>query len=133
MGILYTLNTPGIAAAAVYSSPEPYSDMLDPCPQTPFGNNLVPIMTVHNHCDIAGICSTGGEGFRERMAEHMPQVEYRGVLIDESQTEVAACDASCSYSGDPIELATRGSLRHLTWPYLWNDAFFEFLRERPLP
>lgn len=131
--LIYTLNTPGIAAAAVYSSPEPFSDLLDPCAQPPFGNNLRPVMTVHNHCDIAGICQTGAEGFRNRMQQFMPQVEYKSVLIDETQEEIAACDATCSYSGDPMELMTRGSFRHLTWPYAWNEAFFEFLRNRPLP
>ncbi|MFP5307897.1 MAG: hypothetical protein ACLGI7_19015, partial [Gammaproteobacteria bacterium] len=98
-----------------------------------FGNNLRPVMTVHNQCDIAGICQTGAEGFRQKMAQHMPGVEYRSVIIDELQAEVESCNAACSYSGDPLELATPGSLRHLTWPYLWNEALFEFLRERPLP
>ena len=130
--LLYTLNTPGIAAAAVYSSPEPFSDLLDPCAQPPFGDNLRPLMTVHNQCDIAGICTTGAEGFQRKLAETMPGLEYRRVIIDEAQAEVAACDAACTYGGDPAELMNRGSLRHLTWPYLWNEAMFEFLRERPL-
>ncbi len=131
--ILYGLNTPGIAAVAAYSSPHPYSDLLDPCAQPPFGDNFLPVMTVHNHCDIAGICLTGAEGFAAEMAQHMPQVEYRSVIINELQQQVAACDRSCSYSGDPMELATPGAPRHLLWPYQWSGSLFAFLRERPLP
>jgi poly(3-hydroxybutyrate) depolymerase len=133
MAILYTLNTPGVAAAAVYSSPEPFSDLFDPCWQPPFGNNLRPIMTVHNHCDIAGICQTGSEGFRKKIMETMPSLNYRPIIIDELQEEVAACDAACAYSGDPMDLLNAGSPRHLMWPYLWNEEFFGFLREHPLP
>jgi hypothetical protein len=107
--------------------------LLDPCAQPPFGNNPRPLMTVHNHCDIAGICLTGSEGFKQKLARFMPDVEYRAVVIDPTQTEVGMCDASCSYSGDPMELMNQGSPRHLMWPYLWNEAMFAFLRERPLP
>ncbi len=63
----------------------------------------------------------------------MPQVEYRSVIINELQQQVAACDRSCSYSGDPMELATPGGARHLLWPYQWSGSMFAFLRERPLP
>ena len=133
MAILYGLNTPGMAATAVFSSPDPFSDILAPCAQPPFGNNLRPIMTIHNSCDIAGICLTGSEAFREKMAESMPFVEYRPVIIDLEQQEVASCDPSCAYTGDPLELARIGALRHTIWPYLWNDDLLAFLRDRPLP
>jgi len=133
MAILYGLNTPGIAATAVYSSPNPFSDLLDPCPQAPFGDNPRPIMTVHNDCDIAGICLTGSEGFAAEMAASMPYVEYEPIRIDLSQAEVPECDPACSYSGDPMELATIGSLRHVLWPYLWTEPMFSFLRDHALP
>lgn len=133
MALLYTLNTPGIASAAVYSNPEPFSDVLDPCAQAPFGNNLRPLMNVLNSCDIIGICHTGGAAFRERMAARMPQVELNTVIIDELQQETDACDASCpAYTGAQEELLTPGALHHLTWPYVWNDALFQFMREHPL-
>src|SRR5208282_2123727 len=35
MGILYAVNRPNIAAAAVYSSPSPFGAFNDPCPQRP--------------------------------------------------------------------------------------------------
>ncbi|HSW14626.1 MAG TPA: PHB depolymerase family esterase [Solimonas sp.] len=133
MAILYGLNTPGIAATAVYSAHEAFSDIQDPCEQQPFGNNLRPIMTVHNDCDVIGICQTGGEGFRERLAARMPGLEYRGVIIDALQQEVQACQALCASQTIPATVANTGLLRHLTWPYLWTDRLFEFLRERPLP
>ncbi|MGH7859105.1 MAG: hypothetical protein ACREQY_17400, partial [Candidatus Binatia bacterium] len=108
-------------------------DLFDPCAQPPFGDNLRPVMTVHNDCDIAGICLTGSEAFAERMSEFMPAVEYRPVRIDLSQNEVPSCDPECSYSGDPMELMTIGAFRHVTWPYLWTGPMFGFLRDRPLP
>lgn len=132
MAILYGLNTPGIAATAVYSSPNPFQDILAPCAQPPFGDNLRPIMTVHNDCDISGICMTGSEQFAEQMAEAMPLVEHVPVIIDLAQQEVSSCVAACAYDGNPLQLLTLGTLRHNVWPYLWNEKFFAFLRERPL-
>lgn len=133
MAILYGLNTPGIAATAVYSSPDPFVDVADPCAQAPFGNNLRPIMTVHNDCDIIGICTTGSEGFRSRLSQTIPQLEYRPAIIDALQQEVDACNAQCSYDGAPLDLLSPGAVRHLIWPAQWNDPMFAFLRERPLP
>lgn len=132
LSILYGLNTPGIAATAVYSSPDPFVDVLDPCAQAPFGNNPRPIMTVHNNCDIIGICSTGSEGFRTRLGATMPGVEYQPHIIDALQRETDACTASCAYDGHPAQLLTPGAARHLIWPLSWNDRMFAFLRERPL-
>ncbi len=133
MSILYALNTPGIAASAVYSSPDPFVDSFDPCAQLPFGNNLRPVMTVHNSCDIIGICQSGSVAFRGIMATTLPQVELRSVIIDPLQGETDACVAACAYDGNPLQLASPGSVLHLRWPLQWNDEFFAFLRDRPLP
>lgn len=133
MALLYGLNTPGIAATAVYSSPEPFSDVADPCAQPPFGDNLRPQMTVHNACDIIGLCQTGALGYRDRIAVGIPQLELRTVLIDELQNETGACVASCAYDGESLDLLSPGSLYHLRWPTQWNDDFLGFLRDRPLP
>src|SRR3569623_765924 len=51
MAQLYSLNTKGIAAAAVYSSPDPFSDVKDPNALTPFATALTPLMDIHNQCD----------------------------------------------------------------------------------
>ncbi len=134
MAILYGLNTPGIAATAIYSSPDPFIDIAAPCTQPPFGNNLRPIMTIHNSCDVFGICDTGSVGFRERMAAAIPQLELRSIIIDTSvtQQETAACNAQCS-ADSPLGVAAPGVVFHLIWPQLWNDEYLTFLRERPLP
>ena len=133
MAILYALNTPGIAATAVYSDPDPFADVGDPCSQPPFGNHMRPIMQIHNDCDVIGICQTGGEGFGAKMATGMPLVEFRNVMIDVLQQEVTQCNDVCAYDGNPADLLLPGTLRHVTWPYLWNDRMFAFLRDRPLP
>lgn len=133
MAILYALNTPGIAASAVYSNPDPFADVADPCAQPPFGNNLRPIFYLHNDCDIIGICQTGGEGLKQKLTSVMPQLPLQSVLIDVLMGQSASCDALCAYDGDPLQLLTPGTLRHSLWPYLWNDRMFAFLREHPLP
>jgi predicted esterase len=133
MAILYGLNTPGIAATSVYSPPEPFSDVDDPCAQPPFGDNLRPIMTVHNSCDIIGICITGGEGFRDKVAKVMPGLTLRTAIIDVQQNEVQACDASCAYdASSPASAATPGALLHLRWPTNWTVTMLNFLRDHPL-
>ena len=68
MSFLYGANRSNIAAAAVYSAPDPFGALEDPCQQTPvagapadrryvrlFAAGL-PTSQVHNACDIAGIC-----------------------------------------------------------------------------
>jgi len=70
MGYLYALNRPQIAAAAVYTAPNPFRAFNDPCPQTPAtlptsgraGADLHSAgvdVSRHNDCDIAGICPNG--------------------------------------------------------------------------
>lgn len=132
MAILYGLNTPGIAATAVYSSPDPFRDVFDPCAQAPFGNNLRPLMTVHNRCDIIGICTTGSERFGASLTTRIPQIEHRRVIIDGAQNEVTSCDARCSFDGQPLDALTPGALFHGRWPYQWTDDMLRFLRDRPL-
>jgi predicted esterase len=133
MSILYGLNTPGIAATSVYSPPEAFSDVADPCAQPLFGNNLRPIMTVHNSCDIIGICITGGEGLKRKVATTMPGLTLRSVIIDVQQNEVAACDPSCAYDGSAVDAVSPGALLHLRWPQNWTDEMLHFLRDHPLP
>ncbi len=133
MAILYALNTPGIAASVVYTNPDPFSDITDPCAQLPFGNNLRPIMDIHNDCDIGSLCQTGGESLEEKFSILMPQLVSRSVIIDALQGETSSCDGACTYDGTPLSILSPGTLRHFIWPYLWNDRMFAFLREHPLP
>ncbi len=134
MAILYALNTPGIAATAVYSNPDPFTDVEDPCAQAPFGNNLRPIMTVHNNCDIIGICTTGSVGMGERFAETLPGLELESVILSASGEDTDSCVARCEYSSEqPLGLLSEGALRHLIWPQSRNEQMYAFLRDRALP
>lgn len=132
MAMIYGLNTPGMAAAAVFSSPDPFSDVQDPCAQTPFGNNPLPIMTIHNDCDIIGICTTGSDGMFQRFAEYLPEVEHKAVIIDELGNETNSCNVSCDYGGTPLDFVSVGTVRHVLWPTRWNEDMYQFMRERPL-
>ncbi len=133
MAMLYALNTRGIAASAIYSNPDPFSDVDDPCAQTPFGNNLRPIMTIHNDCDVIGICTTGSEQLSAKMSRFLPKVEYRPVIVNIQGNEIDACDARCDYNSDgPTGWLSIGTARHALWPQAWNEEMFSFLRERPL-
>ncbi|GAC1631973.1 MAG: hypothetical protein NVS9B10_25970 [Nevskia sp.] len=129
---LYALNTPGIAAAAVYSSPNPYGDATDPCPQAVFATNLTPLMDIHNACDIIGICQTGTKLHKD-LAARFPRLRQRPVIIDERFREVPACKAQCANQTIVPGGLTPGTLNHLRWPLPWNAPLFQFLREHPLP
>ncbi len=134
MAIIYALNTPGIAASAVYSNPDPFTDVEDPCAQAPFGNNLRPIMTIHNDCDIIGICTTGNIGMGQRFAETLPELELESIIQTPFGADTDSCVARCEYSSDqPLGLISEGALRHLMWPQQRNEQMFQFLRERALP
>lgn len=136
MAQLYSLNTKGIAAAAVYSSPDPFSDVKDPNAQTPFATALTPLMDIHNQCDIIGICQTGTK-FHQTLATLFPKLVQRPVIIDELFNEVHSCDASCASqelvpSGPDGLLGGVGAVNHLRWPLTWNVQMYKFLREHPL-
>ena len=51
------------------------------------------------------------------------------MIIDVTQQEVAQCNDLCAYDGNPAQLLLPGTLRHVMWPYLWNDRMFAFLRD----
>ena len=126
---LYAMNTPSVAAAAVYSAPAPFSDVQDPCYQTPFATTLTPIMDIHNACDIIGTCQTS-TAFHKQLAQIYPNLPQNVVIVDSSKNVVQACNAACasqSIEGDPV-----GNLNHILWPQSQNDAMFTWLREHPL-
>ncbi len=128
MAELYALNTPGIAAASVYSAPAPYSDVQDPCFQSPFVTTPTPIMDVHNSCDIIGTCQTS-TAFHQNLSKLYPGVPQNVVLINGLAT-AQSCNAACA-SQSP-ELDPLGNANHLIWPLWQNDAMFTWLREHPL-
>jgi len=146
MALLYALNRPWVAAAAVYSAPDPFAALFDVCTQTPVDaaavgdgqarviNPRVPLMHVHNDCDIGGICPNGSR-FAARVRALGGSVE--DVIIDSSGVRVPSCDDSCGTdemaNGQIGTVASfRGLARHMRWPAQWNERMLTFLREHPL-
>jgi len=146
MALLYALNRPWVAAAAVYSAPDPFSALFDVCTQTPVAaapagdgqahvfNPRVPLMHVHNDCDIGGICPNG-KRFAARVRALGGNVE--DVIIDSSGLRVPSCDDSCGTDemadGQIGTVASfRGLARHMRWPTQWNEWMLDFLRQHPL-
>jgi poly(3-hydroxybutyrate) depolymerase len=146
MALLYALNRPWVAAAAVYSAPDPFSALFDVCTQNPVAaapagdgqarvfNPRVPLMHVRNDCDIGGICPNGSR-FASRVRALGGSVE--DVIIDSSGLQVSSCDDSCGTDkmGDG-QIGTiaglRGLARHMRWPAQWNESMLNFLRRHPL-
>ncbi len=126
MAILYGLNTPGIAATAVYSAPNPFGEHNDPCPQAAFGNNLLPIYHVHNDCDILGICPGGERLFAALLSKHGT---FQNRIIDGTLQPVNTCNALCN-PGQPLG-ESLGTANHARWPYTFTDEMLAFLRAHP--
>lgn len=145
MALLYALNRPRIAAAAVYSAPDPFSAFADACPQTPVNqppaglgqlelfNPRAPIMHVRNSCDIGGICPNG-----LRFVAQLQAVGNRvdDVIVDSDGHQVSNCDSACGTNPNGAgEISASGSFRgfknHVAWPTKWNDAMLKFMREHP--
>ena len=145
MGTLYALNRKRIAAAAVYTAPNPFEAFNDPCPQQPVrhrarstseirvSNKRVPIEHVHNACDIAGICPNG----ELMMSQLLPlRLHFADVIIDGAQNLVPTCDPGCGTNPDadmnPLDNPrgfTEGSYNHTRWPNEWTLTMFAFLRQ----
>jgi len=146
MALLYALNRPWVAAAAVYSAPDPFSALFDVCIQTPVAdapagigqarvfNPRIPIMHVRNDCDIGGICPNGSR-FASRVRAFGGSIE--DVIIDSSGRRVSFCDDSCGTNEMAVGqigtlAAFRGMTRHMRWPIQWNQRMLDFLRLHPL-
>ncbi len=142
MAILYGLNRPQVAAAAVYSAPDPFGAFDDPCAQTPVAhppagvaevevfNPGLPILHVRNSCDIEGICPNGDTMVRQL---HALGGDLEDVILDSSQNQVARCEDACGtnpMAGGRIGVAGefRGLKNHVAWPKRWNDRMFDFLK-----
>lgn len=135
MAEIYALNTDGIAAASVYSAPDPYRDSQDPCTQVPYPKFATPIQDVHNSCDIIGICTTG-KYFNDDLRKRYPNLNKSIVVIDpltaavKSRDENAQCDPACQGTC----AVTTGTVAHLRWPSNRNtDTIFAFMKKNPLP
>ncbi len=148
MGFLYAVNRPNIAAAAVYSGPNPFGAFSDPCQQRPVAgppadnkqiqifNPAARIMHVHNSCDVGGICPNG-----EELAT---KLEAAGavvddVILDNSHRRVYSCTSSCGTDPKAPENSTAtifgglvGLGNHMRWPKEWTNTMLEFFRQHPL-
>jgi|HubBroStandDraft_1064217.scaffolds.fasta_scaffold44717_2 predicted esterase len=146
MAALYALNRQSIAAAAVYSAPDPFGALIDPCPQTPVPhpvtsnaqvqvfNPHIALMHVRNSCDIDGICPNGN-AFANQMRSLGLTLD--DVIIDSDGKAVSACDDSCGVNpmGDGTISAggkARGLAHHVVWPRAQNAQILEFLKNHPL-
>ncbi|CAF3852112.1 unnamed protein product [Adineta steineri] len=126
MAVIYALNTPGIAAAAVYSPPDPYRDYNDLCAQDPYPTDFTPILLLYNRCDVINICVTGAN-FIEDLNNRYCDLTAEIVIIDSDLQRTSECDKSCT-----AEFGI-GLLRHTRWPSSCNDdILFDFFRKHPL-
>lgn len=148
MAFIYGLNRPNIAALAVYSAPDPFGALDDPCPQDPVTthpkdhhqiqifNPRLPTMHVFNSCDAAGICANA-----LRLASQLRPlgVDVDDVIIDAFRTQVSSCFDSCGTdpNGDASAIsnplgAFLGFMNHARWPSGWTPEMLDFLRRHPL-
>ncbi len=148
MGYLYAVNRPNIAAAAVYSAPNPFGALGDPCPQRPVAgapandkqiqifNPVARTMHVHNACDVGGICPNG-----EQMASELNAlgVVVDDVILDNRHSRVSSCTDSCGTDPDAPEKSNAtvmGSIiglgNHTRWPKEWTTTMLDFFRQHPL-
>jgi predicted esterase len=146
MALLYALNRQSIAAAAVYSAPNPFEAFNDPCPQTPVSraptsnaqlqilNPRTALMHVRNSCDIGGICPNGND-FALQMRSI--GVSLDDEILNSDGTPIAACDDTCGTSpraaGDVSTIGGWvGFAHHMRWPSTWNVRMFAFMKAHPL-
>jgi hypothetical protein len=96
----------------------------------------VPVMNVHNACDIAGICPND-----EKLAKELRAAgsSVEDVIVDSSGKRVDACMDNCG--ADPnggLALLRNpsgwflGMHHHERWPAEWTPAMLEFFHAHPL-
>src|SRR5262249_21338936 len=145
---LYALNRPNIAAAAVYSAPDPFGALDDPCPQKPVAgapaadaevqifNPRLPNLHIHNNCDVAGVCPNC-----ELLTTQMTAagVSVSDTIVNVLGSRVSGCMRACGANskGDPDAVSnplawTLGLGNHSRWPLSWTRTMLEFFRDHPL-
>lgn len=148
MGYLYALNRPNIAAAAVYSAPDPFGAFDDPCPQRLVArppqedaeiqifNPRLPNLHIHNNCDVTGICPSCEQLTSQLTAAG---VTVDNIIVDFLRSQVSECMSACGTNpdGDPDPVSnplgwTLGLTNHTRWPLSWTRTMLEFLRDHPL-
>lgn len=148
MAIVYGLNRLYIAAIAVYSAPDPFGVLDDPCPQDPVTtppknqhqiqilNPHLSMMHVFNNCDAAGLCANA-----HRLTNQLRPlgVNMDDVIINWLRNEVPSCLDACGTdpNGDASMLsnplgAWLGFMNHARWPSSSTPRMLDFLRQHPL-
>ncbi|HZR82191.1 MAG TPA: PHB depolymerase family esterase [Candidatus Binatia bacterium] len=148
MAYLWGLMRPSVAAIAVFSAPNPFRAMDDPCPQVPVAkgtstvervrilNAGVPTMHVHNDCDIIGLCPNG-----ELLARQLLPlgIGVQDAIIDSALLPANGCQDACGTdpdaSADPCSNpggTTVGVGNHVRWPLTWTASLVDFFRAHPL-
>jgi len=148
MAFIYGLNRPNIAALAVYSAPDPFGALNDPCQQDPVAtppkddhqiqifNPRLSAMHVFNNCDAAGLCASAN-----RLANQLRPLggDVDDTIINGFRTQVSSCLDSCGTdpNGDASAIsnplgAFLGFMNHARWPSGWTPEMLDFLRRHPL-
>lgn len=148
MAYLYALNRPAIAAASVYSAPDPFGAFDDPCEQRPvvaaaktntqiqIFNPSIPTKHIHNSCDTAGICPSSEQLTSELRAAG---VSVEDVILDNRGNRVGACNSTCGSNSrarfvlltNPVA-SIEGMVNHSQWPKAWTLKMLDFSRAHPL-
>ena len=148
MAYLYGLNRPGLAAAAVYSAPNPFGAFDDRCEQRPVAgaatdntkiqifNPSIPTLHIHNSCDTAGICPSSEQLTNELRAAG---VSVEDVILDNRGNEVHECNSACGSNPNagfvlltnPVG-SMEGMMNHSRWPKAWTLKMLNFFRQHPL-
>ncbi|HEV3114077.1 MAG TPA: PHB depolymerase family esterase [Candidatus Binataceae bacterium] len=148
MAYLYALNRPNIAAAAVYSAPDPFGAFDDPCPQKPVArspqgdaeiqifNPRLPNLHIHNNCDVTGICPNCEQLTSQLTAAG---INVNDTIVDFLGSQVSGCMRACGTDpdGDPDMVSNPlawmlGLANHSRWPLSWTRPMLEFCRDHPL-
>jgi len=148
MAFIYGLNRPNIASIAVYSAPDPFGALEDPCQQVPVAttpkdngqiqvfNPRLAAMHVFNNCDAAGICANAG-----RLTSQLKPlgVDLNDTILDWLRNQAGSCMESCGTNpnGDASMIsnptgASLGFMNHARWPSAWLPQMRDFLRGHPL-
>lgn len=124
MALLYALNTPKIAAAAVYSSTNPYQNINDPYPQTPYPTQRTSVLDLVNECDSTGICQDGQGFIADLNDRYKNQLTAKFITIDGYICPIPTPTPKCLNCSE-----AEGLLNHSRWPVnLNNQIFYAFFR-----
>lgn len=149
LALLYGQNRPEVAAVFMYSGPDPYDSLNDPCGQRPVRGRVrndtelqvfnpgIPVLHLQNNCDIYASCPNGLALRDKLQSGGTADIRHQVLTGLPLQSATDSCRASCG--ADPrgdgsllqLEAMTVGIANHLAWPFGWREDIFAFLREHP--